>query len=164
MMYKISIIVAIAENNAIGKNNELLWHIPEDLKRFKKLTTGHTVVMGKNTYLSLPIKPLPNRRNIVISDNKSDNFEGCEMAFSIKEAINKFDQDKENFIIGGGMVYRSFLPLADKLYITKVHKSFDADTFFPDIDNSQWNLISETHHTLDEPVSLEFSYQIFTKN
>ena len=162
-MAKISIIVAIAENSAIGKNNDLLWHIPDDLKRFKKLTTGHTIVMGKNTYLSLPIKPLPNRKNIVISDDKSDSFEGCEMAYSIEEAINKFDQDQENFIIGGGMIYQSFVSLADKLYITKVHRSFEADTFFPEIDLKEWKLISEENNRQDEPIPLGFSYLIYQR-
>ena len=138
----ISIIVAIAENYAIGKNNDLLWHIPEDLKRFKRLTTGNTVIMGKKTYESLPRRPLPNRLNIVITDNPEDQFDQCVMAFSIEDALNKLDPAKENFIIGGASVYKQFLPYSDRLYITWVHKSFDGDVFFPEIDFSEWILIS----------------------
>lgn len=162
-MTNISIIVAIAENYAIGKNNNLLWHIPDDLKRFKKLTSEHTVIMGKNTFLSLPVRPLPKRKNIVISDNKNDNFQGCLMAYSIDDALNLMDKDRENFIMGGGMIYKTFMPLANKLYITKVHQSFEADVFFPAIDVDIWDLISTEDHYQDEPQKLKFSYQIFTR-
>jgi dihydrofolate reductase len=134
----ISIIVAIASNNAIGKDNQLLWHIPEDLKRFKKLTTGHTIVMGKRTFESLPIRPLPNRRSVVITDIPGEQIEGCVMAYSIEDAIEKMEPGAENFIIGGGSVYRQFLPLAHRLYLTLVQKDFDADTFFPEIDFEEW--------------------------
>jgi len=141
----ISIIVAIAENYAIGKDNKLLWHISEDLKRFKKLTTGHTLIMGRNTFLSLPSGALPNRRHIVITDREDEQFEGCEMAFSIDQAIMMAGDQDECFVIGGGMVYAQFLPLAGRLYLTQVHQSFEADTFFPVIDFSEWEAInSET--------------------
>ncbi|MCK5068671.1 MAG: dihydrofolate reductase [Bacteroidales bacterium] len=136
--HNISIIVAIAENRAIGKDNRLLWHISEDLKRFKKLTTGHTLIMGRNTFLSLPNGVLPNRRHIVISDQAGETFRGCEMAGSIEEAIRLAGDNDECFVIGGGMVYAQFLPVAGKLYLTQVHESFEADTFFPEIDFSQW--------------------------
>ena len=140
----ISIIVAIARNRAIGKDNKLLWHLSDDLKRFKKLTTGHTLIMGRNTFLSLPNGALPNRRHIVISDIAGESFDGCEMASSIKEAIELAGKEEECFVIGGGMVYRQFLPVAGKLYLTQVHESFEADTFFPEIDFSQWKaLLSE---------------------
>lgn len=140
MIHKnISIIVAIAENFAIGKNNDLLFHLPNDLKRFKEITTGHSLIMGRNTLLSLPKWPLPNRRHIVITDNKEDVFPGCEVVFSIEEAVEKVKNEKEAFVIGGGMVYRQFYPLAGKLYLTLVHKSFDADVYFPEIDYSEWN-------------------------
>jgi len=104
-MKEISIIVAIADNNAIGKDNQLLWHLSEDLRRFKRLTTGHTVVMGKKTFESLPFRPLKNRRNIVLSDARGEEINGCEMAYSIEEAMDMMDEGKENFIIGGGSVY-----------------------------------------------------------
>lgn len=134
----ISIIVAIARNLAIGKDNQLLWHISEDLKRFKKLTTGHTLIMGRNTFISLPNGALPNRRHIVISDLKGEVFDGCEMASSIEEAIRMAGSEDECFVIGGGMVYKQFLPIAGKLYLTLVDEDFEADTFFPEIDFSQW--------------------------
>jgi len=138
----ISIIVAIAENLAIGKDNLLLWHISEDLKRFKKLTTGHTLIMGRNTFLSLPNGALPKRRHIVISDQVGETFEGCEMATSIEEAIQMAGDSDECFVIGGGMVYKQFLPVAGKLYLTQVHESFEADTFFPEIDFSKWKALA----------------------
>ncbi|MBN1338028.1 MAG: dihydrofolate reductase [Bacteroidales bacterium] len=139
----ISIIVAIARNNAIGKDNRLLWHLREDLKRFKKLTTGHTVVMGKRTYFSLPVRPLPNRRHIVITDIPGEQIDDCVMAWSIEDAILKMDPEGENFIIGGASVYRQFLPYAGKLYITWVHEFFEADTFFPELDLADWEVVSE---------------------
>lgn len=138
----ISIIVAIAENRAIGKDNKLLWHISEDLKRFKKLTTGHTLIMGRNTFLSLPNGALPRRRHIVISDIPGESFEGCEMVSSIEEALALAGSSEECFVIGGGMVYRQFLPVAGKLYLTRVEQSFEADTFFPEIDFSAWKAVS----------------------
>lgn len=134
----ISIIVAIAANNAIGKDNQLLWHLSDDLKRFKRLTSGHTVMMGRNTFLSLPKGALPNRRNIVITDQQGEQFEGCEMAYSIDEALALAGNEEECFIMGGGMIYQQMLPLAGRLYLTTVDHSFDADTFFPEIDFSEW--------------------------
>ena len=135
----ISIIVAIAENFAIGKNNDLLFHLPNDLKHFKQITSGHTIIMGRNTLLSLPKWPLPNRRHIIITDKRDDIFPGCETVFSIEEAIKKVKNEKEAFVIGGGMIYRQFFPVAGKLYLTLVHKPFDADVFFPEINYSEWN-------------------------
>lgn len=160
-MKEISIIVAIADNNAIGKDNQLLWHLSQDLKRFKRLTTGHTVVMGKRTYESLPYRPLVNRRNIVITDIPGEQIPGCEMAYSIKDAIDKMDDDKENFIIGGGSVYRQFLPLAGKLYITRVKHSFDADTFFPEFDLSEWILIEKQENEPDEKNPYTYDFLIY---
>lgn len=155
----ISIIVVIAENYAIGKNNQLLWHISDDLKRFKKITSGHKVIMGKKTFQSLPKGPLPNRMNIVISDDHNDQFKDCEMAYSIQEAIDKCDRDKENFIIGGGSIYKQFLPFAGKLYITKVNKTFEgADTFFPEIDPSEWLIIERQDNMMDEKNAFTWEY------
>ena len=159
-MKKISIIVAIAENFAIGKNNQLLWHIPNDLKRVKKLTIGNYIIMGKNTYFSLPKRPLPERTNLVISDNLKDNFEGCVMAYSFNEALEKMSKIKENFIFGGASVYHQFYPLATKLYLTLVHRTFDADTFFPVIDYTDWIEIERTDIPFD--ANLGFSYSFIT--
>jgi len=139
MIHKnISIIVAIAENFAIGRNNDLLFHLPNDLKHFQEITTGKTIIMGRNTLLSLPKWPLPNRRHIVITDKPDDNFKGCEVVFSVEEALEKVNNQSEAFIIGGGMIYRQFFPLAQKLYLTVVHQPFEADVFFPEIDYSEW--------------------------
>lgn len=156
-MSNISIIVAIAQNFAIGKNNDLLFHLPNDLKRFKEITTGHSLIMGRNTLLSLPRWPLPNRRHIVITDNPDDNFPGCEVVFSIDEAIEKVKDEKEAFVIGGGMVYRQFYPIAGKLYLTVVNKPFDADTFFPEIDFSEWEELSREDY-FDETNQFSYSY------
>ena len=154
---KISIIVAIAENNAIGKNNKLLWHISGDLKRFKSITSEHCVIMGRNTYLSLPVRPLKNRKNIVIShlyEQDKIDFEGAIVVSNIEDALKVADHDKENFIIGGAMIYEQFLPLADKLYLTTVHQNFDADTFFPKINFDEWKIIeTEKHHEHEPPFS-----------
>lgn len=138
----ISIIVAIAQNFAIGKDNDLLFHLPNDLKRFKQITTGHPVIMGRNTLLSLPKGALPNRRNIVITDNPDEIFDRCEMVFSIEEAVEAVENESEAFIIGGGTIYRQFFPLAGKLYLTLVHRDFDADIWFPEIDYSQWEIMA----------------------
>ncbi|MBC8487838.1 MAG: dihydrofolate reductase [Bacteroidetes bacterium] len=163
-MTNISIIVAVAKNNAIGKDNKLLWHLSEDLKRFKKLTSGHYVVMGKNTYFSLPKRPLPNRTNVVITDIPGEQIDNCIMAYSIEDAISKMDAEKENFIIGGASVYRQLLPHVNKLYITWVHKSFEADTFFPDVDEKEWKVISrENFLEPDEKNPLPYSYMIYER-
>jgi dihydrofolate reductase len=155
----ISIIVAIAENYAIGQNNDLLWHIPEDMKRFRKITRGHKIIMGKRTYESLPKRPLKDRTNIVISDVPGERYVGCLMAYSIEEALRLCGPDEECFVIGGGMVYRQFMPLADKLYITWVHREFDADTFYPEIDPEIWQ---ETERTEGQDDGPGFSYSYVT--
>jgi dihydrofolate reductase len=162
-MKNISIIVAIAENNAIGKDNQLLWHLSDDLKRFKEITSGHQVVMGRNTYLSLPFRPLKNRENIVITDDRSETFEGCTTVYSIEEAMAKCHSEKESFVIGGGSVYRQFLPVANKLYITRVHRDFDADTFFPEIDENNWKLVNSEHHPADEKHEMPFTFLTYVK-
>jgi dihydrofolate reductase len=156
----ISIIVAIAQNYAIGLDNKLLWHISNDLKRFKRITAGSTVIMGKMTLESLPNGPLPKRRNIILTDNPADHFEGCEKAESIKEAIVKVQGETEVFIIGGGSIYRQFLPLADKLYLTIVEKDFNADTYFPEIPFNEWELIEK--ETINDDQQNNFSYRFET--
>jgi dihydrofolate reductase len=161
---QISIIVAVAKNNAIGKDNKLLWHLSEDLKRFKKLTTGHTIVMGKNTYFSLPRRPLPNRTHIVLTDIPGEQIDDCVMAYSVEDAISKMDLEEENFIIGGASIYRQFLPFSDKLYITWVHEEFEADTFFPEFDEAEWNIISkEDFPDPDEKNPYPYSYVIYER-
>lgn len=163
MNKQISIIVAIAQNNAIGKDNDLLWHLSGDLKRFKELTTGHTIVMGKRTFESLPVRPLPNRKSIVITDVEGEQIPGCVMAYSIEDAVNKCDATDENFIIGGGSVYRQFMPIADKLYLTVVHKDFEADTFYPEINYDEWQALEKQENILDEKSGLTYSYIIYKR-
>lgn len=143
MIYpNIAIIVAIAQNFAIGRNNDLLFHLPNDLKRFKQITFGHAVIMGKNTLFSLPKGPLPNRRNIVITDIPGETFDGCETVYSIDEAVEVVRNEQLAFVIGGGMIYRQFYPIAGKLFLTMAHQDFEADTFFPVINFNEWKELS----------------------
>ena len=162
-MKHISIIVAIAKNYAIGKDNKLLWHISEDLKRFKRLTTGHTVIMGENTYESLPIRPLPNRNNIVITHIDGKKFDGCQTVYSINEAVEKCPENDECFIIGGGSIYKQFLEISDKLYITRVNKEIDGDTYFPEIDKEKWELIEIEKGIIDIKNEFDYNYEIYQK-
>ncbi|GHV42997.1 dihydrofolate reductase [Bacteroidia bacterium] len=158
----LSIIVAVAKNNAIGKNNQLLWHLSADLKYFKKITAGHSIVMGLNTYLSLPVKPLPKRRNIVICDDKSLKINDVEIVYSVEDAVDLVKNEEESFVCGGASIYRQMLPLCGKLYITKVLQNFDADTFFPEISEKDWNLISESD--IFEENGLKCQFCVFEKN
>ncbi len=162
-MKKISIIVAIASNYAIGKNNDLLWHISNDLKRFKEITKGHYIVMGKRTYYSLPVRPLPKRTSLIITDVANEKIDNCLMAYSIDDAVNKMDPENENFVIGGGSIYDQFMPIADKLYITRVHKDYDADTFFPKISLEEWELISSEHIDNDNQNDFNYTFEIYTR-
>ena len=160
----LSIIVAVAENYAIGKKGDLLCHLPEDLKHFKSITSGKTVLMGERTFFSLPKHPLPNRRNIVLTDVKGKTFEGAEVAYSIDELIASIQGEEEAFVIGGGMVYRQMMPLADKLYITHIHHRWDdADTFFPQINPNEWDLESEEKHLADENNPYDFTFCTYNR-
>jgi dihydrofolate reductase len=163
MPKQISIIVAIAENYAIGKDNDLLWHISKDLKRFKELTKGHYIIMGKNTYYSLPVRPLPQRTSMIITDVPGEVIDNCLMAYSIEDAVEKMDTKNENFIIGGGSIYRQFMPLADKLYITRVHKDFEADTFFPEISLNEWELIEKVNVDNDPQNDFTYSFETYIR-
>ena len=155
----ISIIVAVAENYAIGKKGDLLCHMPADLKHFKTITSGHTVMMGERTFLSLPKHPLPNRRNIVLTDVKGKTFDGAETVYSLDEMVAQVNPDEEAFVIGGGMVYRQMMERADKLYITHIHHSWpDADTFFPEIDPAIWKQISSELHSADENNPYDYTF------
>lgn len=154
----ITLVAAVAENNALGKNNQLLWHLPDDFKHFKALTSHHTIIMGRKTFESFP-KPLPNRKHIIITRQSHYNApEGCVVVNSLEEAFNLVNKNEEVFVIGGGEIYTQALPYADKLELTRVHESFDADAFFPDFDISQWNIIREVHHAVDEKHAIPFTY------
>lgn len=144
-----SIIVAIDENNAIGYKNNLLCHLPDDLKRFKKITTGNTIVMGKNTFLSLPKGALPNRKNIVLTSSDKC-YKNCIMAKSIKDAINHCQNEEHVFFIGGASVYKESFQLVNNLFITQIHDKFPADTYFPSINYDNWELVSNEFHEASE--------------
>ena len=155
----LSIIVAVAENNAIGKDNDLIWYISDDLKRFKRLTTDHTILMGRKTYEPLPNGALPKRENVVITRDKSLVLDKCTMLYSIDEAIEKYaNSDEEVFVIGGGSIYEKLLPYAHKIFLTKVHSSFEADVFFPEINSENWKVIAEEHHQKGEKNEFDFSF------
>lgn len=155
----LSIIVAIGKNNEIGGGNDLLWHLPADLKHFKEITTGHSIIMGRKTFESLPKGPLPNRRNIVISRNPDLKIEGAEVYSSLDHALLKVMDEEEVFIIGGAQIYRHAFPDADKLYLTEVYAEFpQADVFFPTIDYSQWQEISRDTFPVDEKNTYAYSF------
>jgi dihydrofolate reductase len=133
----ISVIVAVDLNNAIGLNNQLLCYLPDDLKYFKRVTSGNTVIMGRHTCDSLPVKPLPNRKNIVISKTLTALPDGCTLVQSVEEACNQCNSAEECFVIGGAQIYAQMLPIAQKLYVTRIHHSFDADVWFPEIKDEE---------------------------
>jgi len=160
----VTIIVAAGENDAIGKDNQLIWHLRDDLKRFKALTSGHHIIMGRKTFESFP-KPLPNRTHIVIT--RQENYQvpdGVITVNSLENAIAMAKDDMQPFIIGGGEIYKQAMPLADKMEITRVHESFEADTFFPKVDSTIWKENSNTFHAKDENHEYEFSFLTYIKN
>lgn len=171
----LSIISAIANNNEIGRNNELLWNLPIDMKHFKETTSGHPVIMGQRTFESLgigpngnPGKPLPNRRNIILTLDKTFKRDDAEVSYSLEELDellkNTTEKNEELFVIGGGQIYKLFMNKADKLYITHVNASFpDADTMFPDIDEDKWKVISEDKHEKDEKNFYDCNFVIYKR-
>ena len=159
-----SIIVAVDENNAIGKDNNLLCHLPNDLKYFKSVTQGFPVIMGRKTFESLPKGALPNRRNVIITRNKDLHFDRCEMVSSIDEAIELCENESEIFFIGGGTIYNEAIKIADKLYVTLIHHKFEeVDTFFPVIDDNIWQEVSKEDHPSDEKHKYGYSFITFDK-
>ena len=160
----ISIIVAVGENNEIGYRNRLLWRLPTDLRRFKELTTGHSIVMGRKTFESLPNGLLPNRHHIILSRNPNFSHENCLVCSSLDEALIKLSGEDEVYIIGGSQIYSQALPFADKLYLTRVHAHFpEADVFFPVIIRKNWKKINEIWHPADEKNVYSFTFYEFVK-
>lgn len=159
----ISFIVAMDQNGLIGNNNEIPWHLPDDLKRFKKITMGHPIVMGRKTFESIG-KPLPGRENIILTRNKEKVFEGCTVFYSqaelIQYCINKVD---EVFVIGGAEIFRIFLPYVDKLYVTKIHHEFSGDVFFPEMDCSNFQIVAKEKGIKDEKNPYEYEYILYEK-
>jgi dihydrofolate reductase len=158
----IIMIAAVAENNALGKNNELIWHLPNDFKRFKSITTGHHIIMGRKTFESFP-KPLPNRTHIVISHQKNYSPLGCTVVNSLDEAISLCPKDQDVFIIGGGEIYQLALPYSDKIELTRVHQTFEADAFFPEIKLEEWELTKSEFFAKDEKHLFDYSYQTYSR-
>ena len=163
MKKSITIIVAAAENNAIGKDNDLIWSLPNDLKRFKKLTSGHSIIMGRKTFDSFP-GLLPNRKHIVISRNKNISFpDEVTVVNNFEDAIKESGDDENPFIIGGGQIYKLAMDVGDKIELTRVHEEFKADTFFPKIDEDKWKLIHEEFNEKDERHQFSFTYKTYIK-
>jgi len=159
---KTTIIAAIANDNALGKDNQLIWHLSADLKRFKKLTTGHHIIMGRKTFESIG-KPLPNRTTIIITRNKSYKQKGCLIANSLESALAMVKNDDSPFIIGGAQIYKEAIKIADKLDITFVHHSFEADVFFPVIDKKIWKETSRESFDMDQKNKFNYSFVTFEK-
>jgi dihydrofolate reductase len=158
----ITIIAAAGENNELGKDNDLVWHLPDDFKRFKQLTTGHFIIMGRKTFESFP-KPLPNRTHLVITRNKNYQREGAVVVHSMDEALTYAKNDAQPFIIGGGEIYKIGLEAADKIELTRVHGTFDVDTYFPEIPLDSWKLLTEVYHEKDERHAFAFTYQTWVR-
>lgn len=155
-------IAAVAENNALGKNNELVWHLPNDFKRFKELTSGHYIIMGRKTFESFP-KPLPNRTHIVITRQQNYQPDGCIVVNSIENAIKACPENETIYIIGGGEIYNQALTFSDTIEITKVHGEFEADAFFPEIKAEEWELVQSDFNAKDERHLYDYTYQTFVK-
>jgi dihydrofolate reductase len=158
----IIMIAAAAENNALGKNNELVWHLPNDFKRFKNLTTGHHIIMGRKTFESFP-KPLPNRTHIVITRQKDYKPEGCIVVNSLEKAIAICPKNEVSFIIGGGEIYNLAIPFSDKIELTRVHHAFDADAFFPEINPDEWEMTHAEFQPKDEKHLFDYTYQTYVR-
>lgn len=160
----LSIIVAVAKNNVIGKDNKLIWHLPEDLKRFKRLTTGHTIIMGRKTFESLG-RVLPNRKHIVLCNDTEMNIddENVEVIDSIDKIEKYENSEEENFVIGGASIYKLLLPKASKLYITKINQEFDGDVYFPEINENEWKIVEREQGIKDEKNPYDYEYITYVR-
>ena len=158
----LTMIAAAAENNALGKDNDLIWHISEDLKRFKRLTTGHAIIMGRKTFESMP-KALPNRTNIVLTKRKDYQAQGAEVVHTVEDALEIVKEDVQPFIIGGGQIYSLFMPLCDRIELTRVHHEFEADVYFPDIDLNEFEVIAKEYVSKTEEQPYNYTYLTYQK-
>ncbi|MCH4821854.1 dihydrofolate reductase [Gramella lutea] len=158
----ITMIAAAAENNALGKDNDLVWHLPDDFKRFKRLTSGHYIIMGRKTFESFP-KLLPDRTHVIITRKDDYKPEGTIVVNSLDEALRVSKIDEQPFIIGGGEIYKMGMEKADRIELTRVHADFDADTFFPEIDTDHWELVKEQFHEKDEKHDHSFTYLTYDR-
>ena len=157
-------IAAAAENNALGRDNDLIWHLPDDFRRFKRITTGHHIIMGRKTFESFP-KPLPNRKHVIITRDKkyTVDYPDCIVVHSLKEALNIIAEESLAFIIGGGEIYSQGLKYCDTVELTRVHGQFDADTFFPELDDKNWKLVKEEYHPKDDRHAHAFTYLTYVR-
>ena len=158
----ISLVVAASTNNVIGSDGGLPWHLPDDLRHFKRLTTGNPIVMGRRTFESIG-RPLPDRRNIVMTRDPDYMARGCDVVSSVREALDIEADADEVMIIGGGQVYRDFLPHADRIYLTRVQADVEGDTYFPDIDEAGWRLVSSEPHAADEKHAYAFDVMVYER-
>lgn len=160
----LSIIVAVAKNNVIGKDNKLIWHLPEDLKRFKQITTGKTIIMGRRTFESLG-RVLPNRKHIVLCNDMEMNIdnENVEVVKDIKDLDKYINSSEENFVIGGATIYRLLMPYANKMYITKINEDFDGDAFFPEIKEEDWRIVDTQKGIKDEQNPFDYDYITYVR-
>jgi dihydrofolate reductase len=163
MKAKISAIVATDQNFLIGKDNSMPWHLPADLRHFKQITTGHTIIMGRKTFESLPNGALPNRRNIVLSRNTKLQLKDAEVFSNPEMLLESLENESEVFIIGGANIYETLFPVVSKLYLTRIHHSFEGDTYFPTIDFLQWNLLSKEDFLADEKNNWSYSFEIYLR-
>lgn len=159
----ITIVAAAAQNNALGKDNQLIWHLSDDLKRFKSLTLDGYIIMGRKTFESLP-GILPRRKHIVITRNPDFHHQGVEVVQSLEQALDMVPADKDAFVVGGGEIYKQTINIADKIELTRVHHDFEADTFFPEIDLTQWKLVSSEFHPKDEKHQYDFTFETYLRN
>lgn len=160
----LSIIVAVAENGVIGKDNKLIWHLPADLKRFKEITTGHTIIMGRKTFESLG-RVLPNRKHVILCNDMEMNVdnENVEILEDIS-MLDKYIQDtEEHFIIGGATIYKLLMPKANKIYLTLIHKKFDGDVYFPEIRGDEWKIVDRTAGITDEKNPYNYEFVTYTR-
>ena len=158
----LTMIAAAGENNALGKNNDLVWHLPDDFKRFKRLTSGHHIIMGRKTFESFP-KLLPNRTHVIITRQKDYKPKDTIVVSSLEEAIKVSKLDEQPFIIGGGEIYEMGMKEATKIELTRVHGEFDADTFFPEVNKDNWKLVKEQFHEKDEKHDYAFTYLTYER-
>jgi len=164
---KIAMIAAVAENGVIGKNNDLVWSLPNDMKYFMNTTKGHYIILGRKNYDSLPPKfrPLPNRTNVVVTRQKELVLEGAHVVHTLEDALDfcRTNNQEKIFVIGGGQIYEQALPFTDTLYITEIHHSFEGDTYFPEIDMSEWKEVSREPHETDERHLYPFDFVIYKR-
>ena len=160
-MLNLCMIAAVGKNFELGKNNRLLCHLPADLKRFKEITSGYPVIMGDRTWESLPIKPLPKRRNIVITLNKNATYSDCEVVHTLEDAVELVKTEEKAFVIGGATIYKLFIDKINTLYLTRIDADFEADVFFPNVDFNQWKMIEESVYEKDEKNVYTMRFQVF---